>query len=74
MHEKIEKYQGFKEQLEKMGKAKAKVVLVMIGVLGAATPKLEEWLQRIPDATSDISVQKSAVVGTAKNLPRTLRH
>ena len=30
------------------------------------TPKLEEWLQQIPGATSELSVQKSAVLGTAK--------
>ncbi|KAM9816571.1 carbohydrate sulfotransferase 6 isoform X4 [Syngnathus typhle] len=67
--EKLEKYQGLKEELEKAWKVKASVVPVVIGALGAVTPKLEEWLQQIP-GTSDI---KSAVLGTAKILRRTLK-
>ncbi|PWA20037.1 hypothetical protein CCH79_00016098 [Gambusia affinis] len=35
---------------------------VVIGALGAVTPKLEQWLQQIPGTTSDISVQKCAVL------------
>ena len=72
-HEKVEKYQGLKEELERAWKVKASVVPVVIGALGAVTPKLEEWLQQIPGKTSDISVQKSAVLGTAKILRRTLK-
>ena len=52
---------------------KVKVVPVVIGALGAVTPKLEEWLQQIPGTTSELSVQKSAVLGTAKILRRTLK-
>ncbi|KAL3984303.1 histone H2B [Sarotherodon galilaeus] len=37
-------------------------------------PRLNsEWLQQIPGTTSEISVQKSAVLGTAKILRRTLK-
>ena len=49
-----------------------KVVPVLIGALGAVTPKLEEWLQQIP-GTSELSFQKSAVLGTAKIVCRTLK-
>ena len=52
---------------------KATVVPVVIGALGAVTPTLEKWLQQIPGETSDISLQKSAVLGTAKILRRTLK-
>lgn len=31
-------------------------------------PKLEKWLQQIPGATSEVSILKSAVLGTAKIL------
>ncbi len=72
-HEKLEKYQGLKEELEKMWKVRATVVPVVIGALGAVTPKLGEWLQQIPGKTSEVSVQKSAVLGTAKILRRTLK-
>lgn len=71
--EKLEKYQGLKEELEKMWGVKASVVPVVIGALGAVTPKLEGWLQQIPGTPSETSVQKSAILGTAKILRRTLR-
>ena len=71
--EKLEKYQGLKEELERMRKVKAKVVPGVVGALGAVAPKLGEWLQQIPGTTSELSVQKSAVLGTAKTLHRTLK-
>ncbi|CAK6975403.1 hypothetical protein D4764_15G0008790, partial [Scomber scombrus] len=72
-HEKLVKYQGLKEELEKMWGVKATVVPVVIGALGAMTHKLEEWLQQTPGTTSEVSVQKSAVLGTAKILRTTLK-
>ena len=72
-YEKLRKYQGLKEELERMWKVKAKVVPVLIGGLGAVTPKLEERLQQIPRTTSELCVQKSAVPGTAKILRRSLK-
>ncbi|KAF7654704.1 hypothetical protein LDENG_00066000, partial [Lucifuga dentata] len=66
-HKKIEKYQGLKEELERTWKVKSKVVPVVTGALRAVTPKLGEWLQEIPGTTSEVSVQKSAVLGTAKS-------
>ena len=64
---------GLKEELKRMWKVKVKVVPVVIAALGALTPKLEERLQQIPGTTSELSVQKSAVLGTAKILGRTLK-
>lgn len=49
------------------------MVLVVTGALRTATPKLGEWHQQIPGATTEISVQKSAVTGTAQILCRTLK-
>ncbi|KAF7663723.1 hypothetical protein LDENG_00203700, partial [Lucifuga dentata] len=48
-HQKIQKYQGLKEELERTWKVKSKVVPVVIGAPGAVTPKLREWLQEIPE-------------------------
>ncbi|KAF7656848.1 hypothetical protein LDENG_00035480 [Lucifuga dentata] len=62
-HEKIEKYQGLKEELERTWKVKFKVVPVVTGALGAVTPKLGEWLQEILGTTSEVSEQKSAGLG-----------
>ncbi|TWW72945.1 hypothetical protein D4764_15G0003390 [Takifugu flavidus] len=39
-HEKLEKYQGLKEEIERMWVMKATVVPVVIGTLVAVTPKL----------------------------------
>ena len=61
-YEKLEKYQGLKEEVERTWKVKAKVVPVVTGALGAVTHKMEEWLQQIAGTTSDLSVQKSAVL------------
>ncbi|XP_060796653.1 spermatogenesis-associated protein 16-like [Neoarius graeffei] len=44
-HEKIEKYQGLKEQLEQMWKVKSKVVPVVIGALGGCDPQTERCPQ-----------------------------
>ena len=41
-HQEVVKYQGLKEQLEQMWKVKADVVPVVVGALGAVTPKLGE--------------------------------
>ncbi|TWW73505.1 Kin of IRRE-like protein 1 [Takifugu flavidus] len=45
-HEKLEKYQGLKENIERMCGMKATVVPVVIGTLGAVTPKPSRWLQQ----------------------------
>ena len=59
--------------MERAWKVKAEVVPVVIGALGAVTAKREERLQQTPGTTSELSVQKSAVPGTAKILPTTLQ-
>lgn len=72
-HEKTERFSVFwalKEQVEQMWSVKAKVLRSnkFIGALGAVTSTLEEWLLQFPDTTSEVSVQKSVVLGTAKIL------
>ena len=52
---------------------KAAVVPMVFGALRAVTPKLREWLQQILGTTSETSVQKRTVLGTAKILHRTLK-
>ena len=71
-NKKLEKYQGLNEEVEKMWELKAAVVSVIIKAVGAVTPKLGERVQHILETTSEISVQKSTVLGTAKILRRTL--
>ena len=52
---------------------KATVMPVVIGALGAVTHKLGEWLQQIPGTTSEVSVQRSVVLGTVRILHRTVK-
>ena len=56
-----------------MWSVKAAVVPKVIGAVGAVTPTLDWWIQQIPGTTSEISVQKNTLLGTAKILHRTLR-
>ena len=56
-----------------MWKVKAKVVPVVVGALGAVTPKVGEGLQQIPGTPSELSIQKNAMLGTVKILHRTLK-
>lgn len=55
--EKPEKSQGLREWLRRKWGAKATLVPVVIGPV--TPPKMEEWLQQIPGATSQLSGQKS---------------
>lgn len=72
-HEKLKNYQDLKGKFERTWKVKAKVVPVMVGTLRPVTSKLWKWLQQIPRRTLEISVQKSAVLGTVKILHKTLK-
>lgn len=57
-----------------MWKAKAKVIPVTTETLGTPNPKTRKRfrVQRIPETTLKIFIQKSAILGTAKILRRTL--
>ena len=60
-YKKLQRYEGLKEELERMWKVKVKVVLVLIGALGAVTPRLEEWPQQSPGTFSVIQAYFSYV-------------
>lgn len=51
--EKLEKYHGLKEEVEKMCKVKARLVPVVIGALSAVTPRLGEWFQQFPETSEE---------------------
>lgn len=70
--QKLEKYQGLKKELDKMWGVTATVVPVVMGELGAVTPKLGGWNQQISGTTPQISIQKRRVLGIAKILHITL--
>lgn len=53
--------------------SQASVVPSVIGALDVDTHKLEEWCQQIPGTTTENSVQRCAISGTAKILNKTLK-
>ncbi|XP_049897793.1 nucleoside diphosphate-linked moiety X motif 6 isoform X2 [Epinephelus moara] len=61
-HEQLRKYQGLKEELEKMWGVKTKVVQVVMGALRGVTHKLGEWLQQIPDSLAQWKAEGKAAV------------
>lgn len=56
-----------------MWKEKTKMISVLVGAFGTGVPKRGEWLQQIPESTSEFSAQKSAVRETVKILHRTIK-
>lgn len=71
--EKVTKYQPLREELARIWGGHGQVVPVVIGALGAITPKLEEWLAQIPGEYNCVALQKCALISTCKILRRTLR-
>lgn len=69
--EKLVKYQGLREEQEKMWKMKVTVVPVVIKTLRAVTPQTGEWFQQILGTPFEIFIQKSRVLWTPKILNRT---
>lgn len=63
---------GLKDEIEKLWRVKVSAVSVVIKAFSVVTPELEDWLQQVLEATSEISVQKSSVLGPAEILNRTL--
>lgn len=61
-HERLEKYQRLRDELEKMCRVKETMVIVVIGAFSAVTPKVGK--QQIPGTTATISVKKSTILGT----------
>lgn len=55
-YKKLKNYQDWKEELEIIWKVKANVVPVVIKGFQTVTAKLEECLQQIPEATSELSI------------------
>jgi alkylhydroperoxidase/carboxymuconolactone decarboxylase family protein YurZ len=70
--EKIEKYQDLRLELRRLWKAKIEVVPVVIGALGAYSPKLENYLEAIPGEHSIPRLLKAALLGSAHILRRVL--
>lgn len=70
--EKITKYQDLCLEIKRMWNVKAEVVPIVIGALGAYSPKLEEYLAKIPGNHRKPQLVKAALLGSAHILRRIL--
>ena len=74
VHEKLENYQGLKEEVEKMWELKVAVVVPdIIWALRTVTPKMGESAAAEPRNNIRHFCPEEAVPGTAKILCRTLK-
>ena len=70
--EKIEKYQDLRLEIQRLWNTKAEVIPIVIGALGAHTPKLKTYLDIIPGQHHIPALTKAALLGSAHILRRTL--
>ena len=71
--EKVEKYQDLKKEIRKLwGIRRVKVVLVVVGALGAVSKRLDTWLDNLGITINTAFLQKKALLGTARILRKVL--
>ncbi|XP_068754161.1 uncharacterized protein [Montipora capricornis] len=70
--EKVEKYQDLRREVARLWNVKAKVVPIVVGVLGAVTLNLSKHLDAIGVTARIELLQKAALLGTARLLRRVL--
>ena len=71
--EKVDKYQPLQEELERTWKTTAIVVPVLVGALGAVTPKHTQWIAQIPGKVDASGLQICALLETGEILRRFLQ-
>ena len=70
--EKIEKYQDLARELKKIWKTKVKVVPVVVGSLGSVSKRLKKYVTMLGISNRITTLQKSAILGTARILRKVL--
>jgi len=70
--EKVEKYQDLLLEIQRLWNVKAEIVPIVIGALGALSPKFKDWLQKLNIKLYPSVLQKSVLLETAGLLRRTL--
>ncbi|XP_068734746.1 uncharacterized protein [Montipora capricornis] len=70
--EKVEKYQDLRREVARIWNVKAKVVPIVVGVLGAVTSNLSKHLDAIGVTTRIELLQKAALLATARLLRQVL--
>ena len=70
--EKIEKYRDLCRELERLWRVKCRVVPVVVGALGTIPTRLSAHLKMLDINLSVETIQKSAILGTARILRKVL--
>ncbi|XP_077975551.1 uncharacterized protein LOC144431372 [Styela clava] len=70
--EKIEKYQDLRREMGKIWNVKTRIIPVVVGALGAISNKLEGYLKDMNLPNRLESLQKAALLGSARILRRVL--
>ena len=71
--EKIEKYQDLKRELIRIWKLKkVQVVPVVVGALGCISKKFEKWMETLEINVGVSTIQKTALLGTARILRKVM--
>jgi len=70
--EKVDNYQDLLLEIQRLWNVRAEVIPIVIGALGALSPKFEGWLQRLNIKLHPSILQKSVLLETAGLLRRTL--
>ena len=71
--EKVEKYQDLKKEIRKLWSIRrVKVVLVVVGALGAVTKRLNTWLDKLGISMNTGLLQKTALLEAARILRKVL--
>jgi len=70
--EKVDKYQDLLLEIQRLWNMKVEIIPIVIGALGALSPKFEDWLQRLNITLHPSILQKSVLLETAGLLRQTL--
>ena len=69
---KIEKYQDFGRELQKIWNVKVKIITLVIGSLGATPKQFSNRLKQLSITARTTQVQKRVLLGTARILTKNL--
>jgi len=70
--EKVDKYQDLLVEIERMWNVRVEIIPIVIGALGAFSPKFTDWLKRLNIMLHPSVLQKTVLLETTVLLRRTL--
>ena len=72
--EKVNKYQDLRLEIVRLWKLKkVDIIPVVVGALGAVSRSIENWLEKLGVVVRVEHIQKTALLGTANIIRRTLQ-